>query len=247
MPTVISKLFRSTLEKAEKSGYSRETVSKIIVSSAVIGYAAKLALPEIKAYMNKKNNVNNCNNNLLIKNNNDIHSVENYDDDTCKNEEDLEKMKIIEAEKLLAEQKARTREKSPGLNLEFLLNLRRLIEIMIPSLICHETGLLFVHTLCLISRTFLSIYVAAMEGAIVKYIVRKDFKNFGWMLTKWFGIAIPATFINSMIRYLENKLALAFRTRLVNYGYGLYFKNQTYYRVSNLDGRIENADHRLVS
>ena len=117
---------------------------------------------------------------------------------------------------------------------------------MIPSLWSVEAGLLSLHTLTLIVRTFLSIYVAALEGRMVKYIVRKDVRTFAFMMLKWIGIAVPATFINSLIRYLESRLALAFRTKLVNYSYELYFKDQTYYRVANLDSRIANADHCLT-
>jgi ATP-binding cassette subfamily D (ALD) protein 2 len=103
------------------------------------------------------------------------------------------------------------RRKSPGINKEFIIQLQKLVKLMVPGIWTKEIGLLSMHTLALATRTFLSIYVASMEGQIVKYIVRKDVKNFALMLLKWLGVAVPATFINSVIRYLENKLALAFR------------------------------------
>ena len=88
---------------------------------------------------------------------------------------------------------------------------------MVPSLWSIEAGLLSLHTITLVARTFLSIYVATLEGKMVKFIVRRDAKTFALMMLRWFGVAIPATFINSLIRYLERRIALAFRTRLVNY------------------------------
>jgi ATP-binding cassette, subfamily D (ALD), member 2 len=199
MPAVVSKFLSDAMDRYERKGNNVEIISKTIVSTALVAYVIKLSYPHIQKRFGRNRSKSN---EKLLNNNNS--KVSKY---IRKGKEKIPLQSIKDEKLKIIEKKL----KQPGLNLEFVLQLKRLVEIMIPKLVCRETGLLSVHTLCLISRTFLSIYVAAMEGAIVKYIVRKDVKNFAWMLIKWFGIAIPATFINSMIRYLENKLALAFR------------------------------------
>lgn len=73
-------------------------------------------------------------------------------------------------------------------------------------------------------RTFLSIYVAALEGRIIKAIVQRDVQKFVLQMSKWLLVAVPATFINSMIRFFESYLGLAFKTRLTKFAYNEYFK-----------------------
>ena len=92
--------------------------------------------------------------------------------------------------------------RGPAVDKVFFDQLKRLIRIMIPGLWTVEAGLLSLHTLVLVVRTFLSIYVAKLEGRMVRHIVGRDVSSFVWMLTTWFGIALPATFINSLIRCL---------------------------------------------
>lgn len=132
------------------------------------------------------------------------------------------------------------------INKVFVGELKSLLKIVLPSPFCKEAILLMLHTAALVVRTFLSIQVANLDGKIVKTIVDKNKMDFLKRIAQWLLLAIPATYTNSMIRFLESKLAIAFRTKLTMHLYELYMDQDTYYRVENLDSRLSNADQCLT-
>lgn len=230
MPGVISK-YLSQFSAA--TGIPETSLHRAIYVAAVAFYYGKVIHPKLVDLVAHNSTLNPKK--LVSKDLND-----NKQNGEPQEDQDPSDLEIREMEQLGLKT---SQQENPTVNKAFLLQLQKLLKVMVPSLWSRESVILTSHTLTLIARTFLSIYVAMLEGRMVKYIVRRDVRHFSFMLLRWLLVALPATFINSMIRFLESHLAMRFRTRLVRYAYKLYFHQQTYYRVSNLDGRLENADH----
>lgn len=132
------------------------------------------------------------------------------------------------------------------LNREFLRNIWKLIKICIPGLRSKELRLLVSHSVFLVMRTLLSLYVAELDGKVVSSLVKGKGREFILGLVWWMVVAVPATFTNSMLQYHQCKLALAYRTRLTHHIHQKYLGNMTFYTLSALDDRVKNADQLIT-
>ena len=91
------------------------------------------------------------------------------------------------------------RKKRVEINREFFKHLLRLLKIVIPGWRSKELRLLVSHSVFLVLRTLLSLYVAELDGRLVSNLVRGKGKDFLLGLVWWMIVAVPATFTNSMV------------------------------------------------
>jgi ATP-binding cassette subfamily D (ALD) long-chain fatty acid import protein len=176
-------------------------------------------------------------------------------------EKDVVPAETTKAERLRAEQQQLAEEEAGGkrgrkgkkgrgprveVDAVFFERLRRLLKIVIPGARSKEAGLLIMHSVFLVLRTFISLYVAELDGRIVSAFVRGRTRDFVRGIAWWMTIAIPATYTNSLIDFLQSKIALAYRSRLTMRVHDMYLSDATYYSLGNLDDRINNADQLIA-
>ncbi|EAW08256.1 putative peroxisomal ABC transporter (PXA1) [Aspergillus clavatus NRRL 1] len=135
----------------------------------------------------------------------------------------------------------------PGLNLAFLHQFLSLWSIMVPRWSSKETGLLMGHGVFLLLRTYLSLLIARLDGEIVRDLVAGKGRAFIWGLVKWCGIGTLASYTNAMIKFLQSKVSIAFRTRLTRYIHDLYTADNNYYKLLNLDGGIDQGADQFIT
>ncbi|KAL4869158.1 hypothetical protein BDV12DRAFT_185383 [Aspergillus spectabilis] len=128
-------------------------------------------------------------------------------------------------------------EDSPGLNLAFLHQFLSLGSIMVPRWGSKETGLLMSHGVFLL-----------LHGEIVRDLVAGKGRAFTWGIAKWCGIGTLASYTNAMIKFLQSKVSIAFRTRLTRYIHDLYLTaDNNYYKLMNLDGSVGQGPDQYIT
>ncbi|KAL0073856.1 ABC transporter transmembrane region 2-domain-containing protein, partial [Phycomyces blakesleeanus] len=131
-------------------------------------------------------------------------------------------------------------------DVHFLRQLHRVLKIVMPGVRSKEFWMLVVHSGFLVFRTILSVYIASLDGRIVSALVRGQMREFMLGIVWWMTVAIPATYTNSMLTYMQSKLSIQFRTRLTRHIHDDYLSDMTFYAVGNLDDRIKNADQCIT-
>ncbi|KAL4432046.1 hypothetical protein ABPG74_017782 [Tetrahymena malaccensis] len=129
----------------------------------------------------------------------------------------------------------------------FFQRILKLLKIVFPTWKCSAMADIVLLTIFLVFRTYLSIWVAGANGRIVKAIIKLDVKVFLKRILELGMIAVPASFVNSFLEYLNKKLAIYFRSKLTSHLTEIYLKDMIFYQLTNLDNRVENPDQRMTA
>lgn len=137
--------------------------------------------------------------------------------------------------------------KRVGVDAQFVSQLRKILPVCVPGVASKEMALLVSLAGILIARTWLDIWFSSFNGVVVRSIVSKNWSLFMKNALILFGIMMwPMSIVNNSLKLNINMLALAFRSRLTHYAHDQYLKAITFYKVANLDNRVQNADQLLT-
>ncbi len=128
--------------------------------------------------------------------------------------------------------------------------LKKIIDIIVPGVRSPEFFYVVVLSAFLVIRTWFSLLIANLVGNNAENLVTK---NWGAVFRGTFAFflwTIPASFVNSALKWLTEKLASMFRRRLSERVHAQYIQGVNYYTVCNLqvggDQRLESVDQRVT-
>eukprot|EP00835_Amoeboradix_gromovi_P005667 NODE_557_length_6694_cov_0.358302.p1 type:complete len:450 gc:universal NODE_557_length_6694_cov_0.358302:4402-3053(-) len=125
---------------------------------------------------------------------------------------------------------------------------KQLLSLLKVSLQNQDIYTLGLHSVFLVLRTWLSLVITKLDGRIVKSLVKGRVNEFLKSLFIWCALAVPCSYTNSKIKYLQSRLSMGMRLNLTNYALKLYLDdNLAFYKIINMDNRISSIDQYLTT
>uniref|UniRef100_A0A0K8TQR6 Putative peroxisomal long-chain acyl-coa transporter abc superfamily protein n=1 Tax=Tabanus bromius TaxID=304241 RepID=A0A0K8TQR6_TABBR len=143
-----------------------------------------------------------------------------------------------------------SKEKRPQkahVNALFFKQLRALMKILVPGLWSVEAGLLGLVATMLVARSVSDIWMIQNATVVESTIISMDKSKFKAALVKYLAALPMISVVTNILKWSLGELKLRFRTNLTHHLYNQYLKGFTYYKMSNLDNRIANADQLLTT
>ncbi|XP_004529678.1 ATP-binding cassette sub-family D member 3 [Ceratitis capitata] len=132
-------------------------------------------------------------------------------------------------------------------NSVFFKQLRQLLPILVPRFWSVETGLLFLVAAALIGRSVSDIWMIQNATVVESTIIHMNKDKFKSALLKYLAALPMISVVTNILKWSLGELKLRFRTNLTHHLYNQYLSGYTYYKMSNLDNRIANADQLLTT
>uniref|UniRef100_A0A914H5Y9 ABC transporter domain-containing protein n=1 Tax=Globodera rostochiensis TaxID=31243 RepID=A0A914H5Y9_GLORO len=128
----------------------------------------------------------------------------------------------------------------------FVRRLLRILRILIPGPFSMELFFMALIALSLLLRTYADVWMIQTSTKIEAAIISRNKPRFWKSLANYFLCMPLVSVINSFLKLSLCELKLRFRERLTHHFYAQYLNGFTFYKMTNLDNRIANADQLLT-
>lgn len=139
----------------------------------------------------------------------------------------------------------KTISQKPGVNKQFLEQIKFLLKISFPNV--KSSLLLASLASILVTRTMLDIWFSSFNAKVIQSITSRNKAAFFKLLFVHFGFMMfPLSITNNLLKLNINLLSLSIRDNLTRFAHKNYFSKIAFYKLSNLDNRINNPDQLLT-
>lgn len=98
----------------------------------------------------------------------------------------------------------------------------------------------------LLSRTYLSLWIAANMGDSIGYFTQQQWTKVAMSIFQFGRNTIAAALVNASLKYFTGLLAVCIRERLTKRAHVLYMQRMNYYKANHVgDDKLENADQLI--